>query len=277
MAKNKGIADLHVHTWYSDSSLSPEAVVEEARANGVTLLAVADHEKFEGSREAAALCGVVGIRLIPAAELTCVEGGIEYHVLCYGADDANAPLRAQAAQSRRILDDMSVWLVEKLAPEYPAVSVPDFQAFTYDRGLGGWKGLHYLLARGVTDSLRAGMALYARYGITYANAGFPDMASLLSLIHGAGGRAVLAHPGYTLRKEPTDAIVRQTAHLYDLGLDGLECHYPLHDERLTSRLIDLCQARGGMITAGSDCHGVFGRTQVGEMNVSTDQIDLRGL
>lgn len=278
MGKNDApYVDLHVHTWFSDSTLSPEAVVAEAVKNGVGLLAVADHEGFAGSEEALYLCARAGIRLIPAAEIECTQEGRQYHVLSLGVDLHNVPLRALAARNRALLDGMSDILITRMKGEYPRLSAEDFAAFKPDRLMGGWKGLQYLLARGVTSSLREGMPLYARYGIDYAQAGFPCLSNVVNAIHGAGGRAVLAHPGYTLRDLSTADMLRALSALFDAGLDGLECRYPTYTPEITRALTDFCRTRDAMRTAGSDCHGTFGRTRVGEMDVTPEQIDLKGL
>ncbi|MEG1513426.1 MAG: PHP domain-containing protein [Clostridia bacterium] len=266
--------DLHVHTWYSDSSMSPQAAVEEAVRNGVGVLAIADHEGFEGSREARKYCEAAGIRLISAAELECTEAGIQYHILCYGADAGNARLLALAKRSRRLLDEMSEKLLERMKPEYPALSLEEYAAFSCDRSQGGWKGLAYLAEKGVTDSLKAGMPLYARYGVDYAQAGFPALDDLLETIHLAGGKAVLAHAGHTLKGLSGAAFEERVRALLARGLDGAECYYPLHTRETTQCLLALVRARDLIVTAGSDCHGSFGHSRVGEMNIRLEQVNL---
>ncbi len=278
MASAKGrFADLHVHTWYSDSSLSPAQAVEEAVTHGVGVLAIADHEGFAGSLEAQPFAQAAGLVLIPAVELECGWGTRQLHVLCYGARPGDPALTALAGRSRRILDGMSDQLIEVMKGDYPALSLEEYQEFSYDRSLGGWKGLHYLLAKGVTQTLRQGMGLYAAYGITYEQAGFPQLEQLLAIIRQAGGRAVLAHPGHSLGQEDLAALEGQVRELVEQGLEGVECHYPLHRPDTTAMLRRVCLEKGLLLTAGSDCHGAFGRTRVGEMDVDRDMLCLEGL
>ena len=269
--------DLHVHTRYSDSSLSPAQAVAQAVLAGVGVLALADHEEFSASIEAMPIAKACGIRLISAAELECTQDGVQYHVLCYGADMDNQPLRQLAARSRALLDSMSDELIERMRPDYPQLSLEGYAAFEFDRAQGGWKALGYFVHCGITDHAKEGMALYAHYGVRYETAGFPTFDALLTAIHGAGGRAVLAHCGHTLRALDEQALLAKVSGLLDRGLDGVECYYPLHTPQLTAQLIKRCQTRGAMITAGSDCHGQFGHTRVGEMDIRCEQIDLKGL
>ncbi|MDO4548130.1 MAG: PHP domain-containing protein [Clostridia bacterium] len=278
MDSAKPFVDLHVHTWYSDSTLSPAMAVQAASQNGVGLLAIADHEGFQGSFEAKPLCEKAGIRFIPACETQCMsESHVLYHILCYAMDLTKGPLASMVSQNRRILDDMSVWLVEKMAKDYPQLSREEYELYSYDRSRGGWKGLGYLMEKGITASLREGFPLYEKYGIRYDTAGFPALERTIEAIHLSGGRAVVAHSGHTLRKLESDDFKREIYSLVECGLDGIECYYPLHSGEVTELLLNICRSRELMITAGSDCHGDFGRTRVGQMDIDASKIDLRGI
>ena len=275
MDKNKlPFVDLHVHTCYSDGTQSPRSVVEEAYAMGVGVLSIADHESFEGSIEAEIWCKQKGIRLICAAELECLFCGIDYHVLCYGADLDNGELRKMADKNRVALDRMSDVLIERLSLERLEISIEDYVGFEDDAAAGGWKGIRYLHKRGVTQTLREGIKLYEQYGVHYSEAGFPALCDLLAVIHRANGVAVVAHIGYTLKHLDAFAFREQIDKLIAMGVDGFECYYPLHDEPMCTFLLETCNREGLLITAGSDAHGSFGRTHVGEMNITLDQLKL---
>lgn len=270
-------ADLHIHSTHSDGSLSPAEIVREAKARGVGLLAVTDHELVTGSLEAEPLARRAGIGFIRGAEVECREDGRFHHILAYGVDVRPNAFTALIASNRKKLDDMSVRLVERLAGEYPQLSLEDFDAFERDARLGGWKGLEYLMRRGVTEKIRDGMPMYNRYGITYEDAGFPPLSEVIRSIHQAGGRAVLAHPIATVPHPDEETFLKNVHALIDRGLDGVECHYPLHTPEYTRLLLSLCRDRDLIITAGSDCHGAFGRTRVGEMDIPVEALALKGL
>ena len=134
--------------------------------------------------------------------------------------------------------------------------------------------LGYLVKKGITDTLREGMALYPRYGVTYAKAGFADVRTVIRAIHGAGGTAILAHPGEIFRDSSPDEFMRLTAGIVDLGADGIECYYPTHTPDQTARLLAFCRERRLKITAGCDCHGAFGKTDIGQMKIDERLISL---
>ena len=63
-------ADLHTHSYYSDGSLSPAALVARAHDAQVTLLALSDHDTIDGVAEARQACAGTPVTLVPAVELS---------------------------------------------------------------------------------------------------------------------------------------------------------------------------------------------------------------
>lgn len=270
-------ADLHIHSTHSDSSLTPADIVREALKHGVSLIAVTDHEITSGSLEAEPLAREAGLGFIRAAETECLADGRFHHLLTYGADFSEPAFSALLKENRRKLDEMSVELIRRMAPEYPSLSLPDYEAYERDASLGGWKGLEYLMRRGVTESIRDGIPLYGQYGVTYEAAGFPEIERAIEAIHRAGASAVLAHPWATVPHPDEKTFLRTVHALIDRGLDGVECYYPLHPPEITRMLLALCRDRDLIVTAGSDCHGSFGRSRVGQMDVPIEALRLKGL
>ena len=270
-------ADLHIHSTHSDSSLTPEEIVREAQKYGVGLIAVTDHELTAGSLEAEPVARSAGLRFLRAAETECLADGRFHHLLAYGVDFSEPSFSGLLAENRLKLDEMSVELIRRMAPEYPHLTLEDYDAYERDARHGGWKGLEYLLRRGVTANIRDGMPLYRQYDVTYEAAGFPPIERTVAAIHRAGGRAVLAHPWATVPHPDEETFMQNVHALIDRGLDGVECYYPLHTPEITKLLLDLCRDRDLIVTAGSDCHGSFGRSRVGQMDVPVEALRLKGL
>ncbi len=208
-------ADLHIHSTHSDGSLSPEEIVREAVAHRVGLIAVTDHELATGSLEAEPLARRAGLGFIRGAEVECRQDGRFHHLLAYGVNFKDPAFSRLIGASRRSLDDMSVELVRRMAPEYPHLSVEDFDAFERDPALGGWKGLEYLMRRGVTNTLREGMKLYGLYGVTYEDAGFPPSPTpfMPFAARGPGGAGAPGRDGAYL-----DSARRRRGRVARLGL-----------------------------------------------------------
>lgn len=267
-------ADLHIHSCYSDGSFTPVQIVAQARRAGVRLLSVTDHNLVRGTLETAPLAAEAGLDFICGVEIDAMHEGRDIHILCYGADLGNEALLTRIRHARRRLDEMSVELLRRMLPDYPCLSLAEYEQLEHDSRRSGRKMLQYLQARGVTGDLKAGLTYYDRYGVTYAEAGFDAADTVVHAIHAAGGRAVLAHPGVVF---PTDRLSTFEGHVLSAlepGLDGVEYYYPRHDASITRRCLDICNARGLMITAGSDCHGAFNRSQIGQTQTRVDQLRL---
>ena len=143
MEKNLPFADLHVHSYYSDGTCSPRQILNLAEEKGIGLLAIADHDVFDGALELLEISAESPVKCVPAVEITSDDFGRQVHILSYNADFTNREFRDFVADGRRRLDGMSVDLIEKMqAAGYP-VRVEDFNAFECDRAGGGWKALHY--------------------------------------------------------------------------------------------------------------------------------------
>ena len=267
-------ADLHIHSLYSDGTYAPEEIVRRAKANGVKLLSVTDHNVVAGSLAAAPLARAAGLSYIPGVEIDALHEGVDVHILCYDADFSDEALLGRIRHARARLDDMSTELLRRMIPDDPRLSLEDYAAFPHDTDHGGWKMLQYMQARGVTPDLRAGFGFYDRYGVTYADAGFDSAEEIVRRIHAAGGRAVLAHPGVVFPTEYLSIFEQHVQSALDTGLDGIECYYLRHSPSVTRRCLEICEARQLFITAGSDCHGAFNKNAIGQTQTRIDQLRL---
>ena len=274
---NGTFVDMHIHSYFSDGSLSPQEIARAANENRVGLIALADHNVFEGSILLSEECKKYGIRCVPAVEIDSIERNNKYHILAYGFDSGDKDFMSFLSHTRFLLDEVSVKLIELMRCDYPSFSIPDYMDFSYDRKLGGWKALHYLREKGLTSSLNEGIRFYSQYGLTYDKSGYSTIPAIIYRIKKAGGFSVLAHPGELIDQTDIDAFESELRRIVAYGLDGIECYYPSHTAEATQVCLNLCRERDLLITAGSDCHGVFGKTRVGEMDITPDKLILKGL
>lgn len=270
-----GFADLHIHSQYSDGTFSPEEIVRLARKAGASIISVCDHNVTGGTRETAPLAAAAGIAYVHGAEIDAILDGTDVHILCYGADIDHPELTRVLRHARAKLDDMSVELLRRMAADYPCLSIEEYDQAAHDPRQGGWKLLQYLKRKGVTGSLREGFPFYARYGVTYADAGFSDIETVARAIHAAGGRAVLAHPQVTFPEDTVSGLEKHVCGAMEMGLDGIECRHPGQDSGISRRMRALCDAHGWLVTAGSDSHGAFNGRAIACNQVPAEQIRLK--
>ena len=267
-------ADMHIHSVYSDGTYTPEEIVQIARAGCVELISVCDHNEVRGTLEILPLARAAGVKCVSGVEIDAMFEGTDIHILCYGARLDDAELLARIRHARAKLDGMSTELLARMKPDYPRLDMEEYDAWAHDTARGGWKMLQYLAAKGVVPDMKSAMPLYDRYGVTYAAAGFDAAEDVIRAIHRAGGRAVLAHPGVVFPTENLRDFAARVEAAMELGLDGIECHYPRHSAGVVRCCLDICRRRGTMITAGSDCHGAFNHNEIGQTRTPVSALVL---
>ena len=254
------LVDLHIHTCFSDGTMTPEEVAAKGAKLGFGILAAADHNSWQSWERFSAACRKAGIHPIRGMEVDCLYNGWDIHLLAYGFSPVPS-LSTLAEESRRLLLKMSDDLVERLIPLYPelGLSVAECRAWPFRPSAGGWQGIQYLLAKGVISSLSEGIPLYDRHGCGYGTYPVPPMGEVIASVHSAGGRAVLAHPCNWFNAEVPQELLAHLDALREMGLDGIECHYPANSLAMTALCRRYCQEHGLLIPAGSDDHGAFGK------------------
>jgi len=233
--------DLHVHSYFSDGTMSPEEILKTAKNAGVSVLAITDHDVLDGSRELLRLAEDYDIKCITGIELDVVEQGVNFHVLAYNIDLNNHKLITMAKRNEILLEKVNELLILKIANERNGVSLNEYKDFNYDRRLGGWKALHYFKYKGLTEELYQGISIYLQYNHRYDCVKFPEMKEVCNIIHNAGGKAILAHPGKVIRTEKSIEFKNTLKGLINKGIDGIECYYPSHTKEITEMCQEVCR------------------------------------
>jgi predicted metal-dependent phosphoesterase TrpH len=243
------VLDLQSHSTYSDGELPPAGVVATAVEQGVTTLALTDHDGIDGVAEAARAASEAGIALVPATEISCVHGSIDdMHMLGYWVDTAAIAPAMERAQRERVTRAEEI--VERLSAQGVSVSFEDAIAQAGDASSVGRP--HIAKAAGVKpDGMSAFFEEWLIPGAkAFVSRRWPHAHEAIELIHGAGGVAVLAHPFWDM-DDPNEVA----ALIDDLNVQGVECFYPAHDRAQTKFLVEYCRDRGLAATASSDFHG----------------------
>jgi len=93
-------ADLHCHSVISDGTLTPEALAERARTNGVELWALTDHDEIGGQHRAADAAKAQGLKYLTGTEISITFASQTVHIVGLGFDPDNEELKQGLAQTR---------------------------------------------------------------------------------------------------------------------------------------------------------------------------------
>ena len=108
-------ADLHCHSIVSDGTLTPTALAQRAKANGVDLWALTDHDEIDGIAEARRAADAVGLRFVAGVEVSITWAGKTVHIVGLGVDEHNPALRAGLAAVRGGRESRGREIAEDLA------------------------------------------------------------------------------------------------------------------------------------------------------------------
>ena len=242
--------DLHSHTTASDGEHSPEGLLALARAAGVTVLAVTDHDTVAGLARAAAAAEAEGLAFVPGIEISATAAGREIHILGHFVDATEAGL---ARFSDRLRGERAVRMgrmVQRMGELGFPVTLEEVEQIGGGAHLGRPHLALALLNRGYVSSTKEAFDRFLADG----RPGHVDRYRVpadeaIRLLHAAGGTATLAHPGPSQVTEPTLRALAQA------GLDGLEVFHVDHVPSQREALLRTADALGLIPTGGSDYHG----------------------
>ena len=164
--------DLHTHTRFSDGSLTPTEVVELAAREGLSAVAITDHDSIGGLEEALAAGERLGIEVVPGVELNLEHEQVTMDLLGYFFDCCPGDeMQAELAELRGYRDERNARILERLA-EIGMPLDPDELAAIAENGAAGRPHIGEAMRRPAT-STSVSEAFHAVPGPRQARLGRP--------------------------------------------------------------------------------------------------------
>ncbi len=261
-------ADLHVHTFYSDSTFSPEEVIICAKEKALSAIAICDHDSVDGIDPCRELGSKMGLEVIPSIEMTAEKADAEIHLLGYFID-------WQAGWLREILREIQISrierihkIVEKLKSLGIGLEAEDVFKLA---GKGTVGRLHVARAILKTGKVKNYKEIFGKYlgflkpaYVSYVK--FSPKEAIETILK-AGGVPVLAHPGVMGKDELIPELIAY-------GLKGIEVYHTDHGNEAKMRYEEIARRHGLLMTGGSDCHGMGkGRILLGSVRVPYELVE----
>jgi predicted metal-dependent phosphoesterase TrpH len=269
--------DLHIHSTFSDGTLSPAEIVNLASRKGLTAIALTDHDTMAGIKPAIAAATGMALEVIPGLEISVLHNGISLHILGYLMDSADPGLNRVLTSLQEGRDERNAAIVKRLLELGIAVSPEDLRRVSQTGQTGRPHIAKVMVEQGIVRTILQAFEQYlGRGGLAYASRPILDAAEAIGVLRQAGGLAVLAHP---LQVDPSlEKLPGLLDDLVPLGLDGLEGYYPTHSAKVRRKLRAAAERYGLVLTGGSDFHGDIrpGTTIAGGRNVQVPD-ELLGL
>ena len=247
-------ADLHLHSTYSDGHYSPFEICKRAKAAGLDLLSITDHDTLNGESEKRAAAKEFGLFYLTGWEISAYDKENKLHILGYGCDETSpaylAFTKARTAASIERAKDS----VNKMRGAGIDISVEQVLAERSDP-TSPVHTMHVARAAGRVLN-QSETAVYAEClapkKFAHSILGRPTPLEAITCIRQSGGFSVLAHPGRIYM--PFEEREKTIEQLIGLGLDGIEATYTTHTKRETEYFCALARENGLLITGGSDTH-----------------------
>ncbi len=248
------LPDLHLHTNCSDGVLSPELLMHECSMQGITLMAVTDHDTMAGSD---ILCKEEhSIPVIPAVELSMADlPGL--HLLGYGLAEGKK-LREKIAELATLRDKRARLMLERLKEMGMPISYKELLAKRHLEGgpestIGRPHIARALVRGGYCKNMQEAFAKYiGNEKPAYIPSERMHIEQAICLLNESGFLPVLAHPR-ELHLE--DHFLESLLDKYCMfGLKGLEVYHPSARNKGYEPLLNMARRRGLLVTGGSDFH-----------------------
>ena len=248
--------DLHTHSDRSDGTDTPRQLVRHAKAAGIDVLGLTDHDTFEGWAEAAEAAAEEGIRLIRGLEISCKLEGHGVHLTAYLPDPTYEPL---VDELRRVLDGRNARLpatLERLRELGIDIEEEDVRRLAGDAAAMGRPHVaDALVSKGVVSHRgEAFHTLLGSNGPAYVPRYAAPLEAMLHTVRDAGGVSVIAHP-WAKRHNHEALDEARFATLQQQGLAGIEVDHQDHDRATRDRLRAIAGNLGLVVTGSSDYHG----------------------
>lgn len=259
-------ADLHCHSVVSDGTLQPEALAARAKANGVQLWSLTDHDEVDGQPRAAAAARELGLDYLSGCEVSVSFAGVTVHIVGLGFDAGDAALRAGLAATRCGRDARAREMADSLA----GVGIEG--AFEGALRYAGNPALvsrthfaRYLVEIGVCADTGEVFRRFLTEGKPgYVPHRWAALGDAVRWITAAGGVAVIAHPGrYGFAPSAEYALFSEfIAH----GGRGVEVVTGSHGSADFVKYTDMALEFGLLASRGSDFHSPGeSRTDLGRL------------
>lgn len=248
--QNEKLADLHIHTNFSDGSFSPEKVVQIGLEKGLAAIAITDHDSVGGVIPAVEAAKGNNIEVVAGAELSSYIGEQGIHIVALFIDVQDSALLEHLDFFRNFRHKRGEVIINKLNQLGVKISIDDVLAISGSGSMGRPHIAQALVKIGATTSIKESFDRYLGNGRpAYVPKYKIDPGKAAEIIHSAGGAAILAHPAISTKSD------HEIYHIMSMGLDGVEIVHAKHNSHQIQHLTEMARSNRWLMSGGSDCHG----------------------
>jgi len=247
--------DLHTHSTASDGSMTPSEVVKHAKENGLSAMALTDHDTVDGITQAVEEGKRIGLEVVPGVEIS-LDYKTEMHMLGYFFGDSYREIEPLLERFRRSREERNPKIIEKLNSMGFDITMEEVIAEAKGRIVARPHIASVMAKKGYVKDVAEAFDKYISNGKpAYVKRDSLTPEKGIKAIREAGGIPVLAHPIHLgLDWGKLDELLST---LVSAGLMGIEAYYVDNTPEDTGNLLNLAIKHNIAPTGGSDFHGSF--------------------
>ena len=248
--------DLHMHSTFSDGSLTPEELVAEACRLGLSAIALTDHDSAHGVPRLLAAAQNTPLRAIPGVEISADFQSGTMHMLGYFLTHDDPALNEHLNWIRNGREMRNAEILHKLNALGCHITWEEVKSHAGEDVVGRPHFAQAMIEKKFVNNKDEAFDRYLGRGKpAYADRRRLSPSASVKLIRDAGGVAVLAHP-FTLNLK-TQQLHSLLIELRAAGLAGIEVFYPEHNADMQREYQNLAKDMNLVATGGSDFHGAM--------------------
>ena len=249
-ASTNEFVDLHMHSTFSDGNLVVKDLIDFCHSQGLTAIAVTDHDNIDSFEEGKDYARQVGLEFIPGVEISSALDGSDIHILGYLFDHTHLRLNRTLVELRERRKVRAQEIVRRLQEKGITLTYESILARAHGGSIGRAHIASQLLEEEYVSSFQEAFSKYLGSDVEMMSE--LDGAKLtpsaaIRLILEAGGIPVLAHPSKTNRDDLLDTLV-------ECGLKGIETYCHGQTQATLQKYRDYARKHNLICSGGADFH-----------------------
>jgi 3',5'-nucleoside bisphosphate phosphatase len=270
--RGKDFVDLHMHSTFSDGTLTVRDLIDHCVDQGLSAMAITDHDNIDAFEEGREYAESVGMELVPGVEISSNQDGSDIHILGYLFDHTHLRLNRTLVELRARRQVRAMEIVRRLEEHGIALSYDKVAARAHGGSIGRAHIAAQLLEEEYVHTFQEAFNKYLGNDSELMHE--VDAVKLtpeeaIRLIREAGGIPVLAHPGKTNRDDLLERMV-------ECGLMGIETYCHGQSNAASNRYREFARKHNLVCSGGADFHvrRQDGRNSPGSLKVPYKVLDM---
>ncbi len=257
--------DLHMHSTFSDGALEVEDLVHYCHGQGLTAMAITDHDNVDSFEEGREIAEMLGIELIPGIELSSSFDGSDIHILGYFFDHTNLRLNKTLTELQKKRETRAQAIVDKLNAVGLEISFEQVMKKSKGGSVGRAHIAGLLVEEEYVSNFQEAFRLYLGSDVELMSGLDPVKLTpeeAIQLILHSGGVPVMAHPAKTNRDDLIEMMV-------DAGLKGIETYSHGQHNGVGQKYREIAARYSLLGSGGTDFHvpRPDGRNAPGQLHI----------